>query len=352
MAFSLAAVLSGILDGPVNFRALRVSDSEFESDQSVRGLIGPIVLIVGLVAAQFFSYVIGFALVFVAGELLLGVFKARARRDGDPLREQLIDFSRQSSSIALGALCLFAVSLDLKVVTFAYSIPYVIGGLGAAVRVFRLPRLPIARKEWATHSMTGLAGAGYMQLDVLVVGIVVDSAAAGTYGIASLFAWAVTIPSQQHVTRSVPSLRAGRVLPAEFVGSPGLGILSGVGVLTIGAALQAAAFAPNDLGACLMLLAPFVATRSVNWALNTSMIFAHLDSVRLRATLITLAANIGLLVALAGALGVVAAATSSTLADLLLIAIYAKALKAHIAPRYLVAYVLLVTLSVTLAFLS
>ena len=349
MAFSLSGVFAGVLDGPATFRAARVSEVEFESDQAWRGTVGPVVMVAGLAIAATCSYVIGFALVFVAGEHLLGVYKAHARRHGNPLREQVIDLARQITSISLGSVCLLAFTDSLDSVTFAYSAPYVVGGIAATIAVAKSPRRRVDRREWAAHSMTGLVGAGYVQLDVVVLGALLGSAAAGVYGLASLVAWAMTVPLQQYATRAVPSLRSGELEPASFIGAPRLGLGLAAITLVSGAIAEMTNIGPAEFGTCLVLMAPFVATRAVNWALTLGMIVAHADRQRFNISASTLLFNMLLLLGLSALLGVTAAPIASSAADLVLLVMFARVLHAKVGRAHVVAYILLVAASVAVA---
>jgi hypothetical protein len=352
MAYSLSSVCSGLLDGPPTMRSSRLSEHDFTGDQRIRGLFGAPLLVAGAVIAWTVSYVVGFALVFAAGEFLLGYLKTAARRHGDPRREQLIDLARQASSIVLALLVLLVGGYGLEVVTAAYALPYFLVGLPLAARAIRLAPGRFPLREWLTLSGTGVVAAGYMQLDVVLIGVLLNSSAAGVYGIASLVAWALAVPSQQLATRKIPRIREGAIAPPELARAWRVAAACAGALLLVGAVAAVAKLGPTGLGLSLLLMAPFVATRGLNWAMNVAVVFVDADFARLGASAGGLAVDVVALVALAPILGSTCGAVASSLSDLALLAAYLKIVRARPARGAIVAYTAIVVASTLIAVLA
>ncbi len=349
MAYSLSSVFAGLLDGPPTMRSSRLSELEFMGDQRLRGLLGPPLLLAGAAIAWTFSYVIGFALLFAAGEFMLGYLKTAARRHGNPQREQLIDLTRQTSSIVLALLALFVAKDDIKGVTAAYALPYILIGLPLAMQAIKLPSGRFPLREWFTLSGTGIVAAGYMQLDVVLIGVLLNSSAAGVYGIASLVAWALAVPAQQLATRKIPQIRAGTLAPRELARSWHVAALTAGALLVLGGVSTAAELGPTGLGLSLLFMAPFVATRGLNWAMNVAVVFVKADFQRLWASAGGLAVDLIALIALAPLIGSTCGAVGSSLADLALLGAYLKIVGARPARGAIAAYVAIATAATAIA---
>jgi hypothetical protein len=350
IAYSLSGVFTGILDGPPTIRAARVSSGDFYSDQRIRALIGTPLLVGGLLITRV-SYIAGFAMIFSGGEMLLGYPKAAARRRGDPRLEQIIDLGRQASSIALGAGALFIGGFGISGITFAYALPFFFVGFPIAAKALRLPSTPLPVREWMTLSGTGLVAAGYVQLDVVIVGLRLNSAAAGVYGIASLTAWAFAVPAQQLATRKIPHLRLKTLSPHEMARSWHLGAVGGIALLGVGACVHLFQVGPNSLALSLVLMAPFVMTRGLNWAMNVAAAFVDSDVARLWASLAGLVVDVAVLLALAPSIGASSAAVASSVADAVLLTAYLRITHGRMSRAALVTYIALVLAAAALAVL-
>ncbi len=352
MAYSLSGVFAGLLDGPPTMRSSRLDERDFAGDQRIRGLLGPPLLLCGGILAATVSYIFGFALVFAAGEFMLGYLKTAARRHGNPRREQLIDLARQTSSILLALAALFLGHGNLNTVTAAYAIPYFAIGLPLAAQAIRLQSRPFPLREWVTLSGTGLVASGYVQLDVVLIGVLLNSSAAGIYGIASLIAWALSVPSQQLATRKIPHVRNGRLAPEQLAQTWYVAAGTACSVLLIGTAATLGHIGPRSLGVCLLFMAPFVATRGLNWAMNVAVVFVKADIARLWASAGGLAVDIVALVLLAPLLGASSGAIGSSISDLTLLVAYLHIVRTRPTRSALAAYVAIVVASIVLVLVT
>jgi O-antigen/teichoic acid export membrane protein len=338
MAFSASSLLAGIVDSPFLARSGRVDERSFARDCTMRTWGGILFLGVGLAALAGGWYVPGFATLVAGGEAVLGVVKADAHRHGRPGAEQALDLARQGTSVVCGMTALLALGRHhLLAVSLAYAIPYVMAAAGALRRSFGRPHAPPVR-ELLSLSATSLVGAGYAQLDVVIVGGLLGSRAAGAYALAALAAWALALPGLQYTTSRIPQLRRCATADPAVVGTvTTVGLC--LGAVCLPAPLVAGLVLPSQLTAarCLALLSPFVATRTVNWYLSTVAVQQKRDSARLVTTVVSLAVDVVLLLALAPVLGVMAAPVAAVGADIALLAGFARSTRCVLHPAHLAA---------------
>jgi hypothetical protein len=325
MAFSASSLLASVIDSPFYARSGRINSADVAPDCTVRTVGGLVFILVGLAAMATGWYVPGFAAVLAGGEASLGSIKARAHRQGRAGLEQGFDLARQLGAIACGMCALLVLGPQhLGIVSLAYAAPYGITMLVSLSRWSGPLRLPPLR-EFAALSTTSLIGAGYAQLDVILVGALLGPRAAGAYALATLTAWALAVPGMQLATTRIPELRvAATANPGVLRALTSLGI--GLGVLCLVAPVAARAMLPSQLVAanCLALLAPFVTLRTLNWYLSTVAVFQQRDTARLRITVLALLVDVALLLGLAPLLGATAASLAAVGADVVLFAGFAR----------------------------
>jgi O-antigen/teichoic acid export membrane protein len=338
MAFSASSLLAGVVDSPFLARSGRVDEAGFARDCTLRAWGGTLCLAAALGCLAAGWYVPGFATLLAGGEAALGVVKAEAHRQGRPGTEQALDLARQGTSIACGMAALLALGKHhLLAVSLAYAMPYGVAAAGALRRSVGRPRgVPV--REFLSLSATSLVGAGYAQLDVVLVGGILGSKAAGAYALASLAAWALALPGLQYATSRLPELRRRATADPRVVGRVTTAGLC-LGAVCLAAPLLASLALPSQLTAarCLALLSPFVATRTVNWYLSTVAVQQRRDTARLGTTGLSLAADVGLLLALVPVIGVMAAPVAAVGADLVLLAGFARTTGCALRGAHLVA---------------
>ena len=336
MAFSASSLVAGVVDSPFVARSGRVDEPSFAHDCTTRTWLGILLLGVGLACLRTTWYVPGFAALVAGGETLLGVVKAGVHRHGRPGAEQALDLGRQCSSIVCGTTALVVLGgHHLTAVSLAYATPYAAAAAGALRRRFGRPRaLPV--RELLSLAATSLVGAGYAQLDVVILGVLLGSTAAGAYALAALAAWALALPGQQYATGRLPELRRCAEAHPAVVGRVMTGGLC-LGTVCVAAPLVARTVLPSQLAAatCLALLAPFVATRTVNWYLSTVAVQQRRDAARLWTTALSLAVDVALLLALVPVIGVLAAPIAAVGADLALLAGFARTTRCRLGPAHL-----------------
>jgi O-antigen/teichoic acid export membrane protein len=346
MAFSASSLLAGVVDSPFLARSGRVDERSFARDCTMRTWGGILLLGLGVSGLATGWYVPGFATLLAGGEAVLGVVKAHAHRHGRPGVEQALDLARQGSSIVCGMTVLLAVGRHhLLAVSLAYAVPYAVAAAGALRGSLGRPHaLPV--RELLSLSATSLVGAGYAQLDVVLVGGLLGSRAAGAYALASLAAWALALPGLQYATSRIPELRRCAVADPAVVGTvTTVGLC--LGAICLPAPLVAGLALPSQLTAarCLVLLSPFVATRTVNWYLSTVAVQQRRDAARLATTVVSLVVDVVLLLGLTPVLGVLAAPVAAVGADIALLVGFAWTTRCLLRPAHLAALGLLTLLA-------
>ena len=325
IAFAAASLVASLFDSPFYLRSARLPEKAFLADRALRVIVAVGLTLVGVIGLLLVhSYVLGFAAIFAGGEAGVGVLKARAHRGGSIVREQVIDLARQAAAISCGTVLLLVGRPSLVLVSIAYSFPYFVSVV-AAIRVARpnAARFPNAR-EFATLSMTSLLGAGYMQLDVILIGLLLGPRTAGSYAIASLIAWSLCLPAQQWANARIPMMRANadltRRLDVNEVALIGLAL---GGAAAFAGVVTAVVFPPGREAAIALLgLTPFIVLRSVNWQLSLRALFHRQDGTRLVATVIALVVDVAVILVLATPLRVLAASIAAVLADAALAVVF------------------------------
>lgn len=321
MAFAASGLIVGFLDNPYFVRSLRVSVRDFLSDRRARTTTAGTLVLLGS-ALWMFAPTVGFAVVIAGGEVATNTLKSSSLRAARPNLVSLIDLFRQLLGIGLGVAAVALIpAAGFSIVVAAYCLPYLAVLLFCAVR-YGFGR-PWPRhgsvKEWARLSFGALAGAGYAQGDVLLLGLVANSSAAGVYSIASMVAWSAASVLQNYAYTHVEELRQGIAaagMKPEFAVAVALGAIVGI----TGYVLILIGLMP-PLGYVLAILSAFTALRAINHVLTVRLSVWGYDTLRLFATLSTLTVDL-LLLFVMREWGSVGAAIAASGAELLLFVIF------------------------------
>lgn len=323
MAFAASGIVVGVVDNPFLARSVRISDRRFERERRSRTAIA-LCLLLGGFSLIGLNYIVGFSIVIAGGEMALNALKSSSLRSGTVDRVMFLDLIRQAVSIAAGAAYLFlSADPNVGLATLLYSVSYIIAGIVAVLKYgLGIPSLPGKLKESTVLSLGALAGAGYAQGDVLVLGLVASQEAAGTYSIASLVAWSAAGLFLNHASAHVGELRAGaKGARLRGILPPAIGI--SIMVLLLGLSLSWLHLM-DSLGPTLAILSAFVVLRSINHVCTVALTVAGKDLTRMLATVITAAVDIGLVITFASH-GSTGAAAAAVLSELLLCVIYLRA---------------------------
>ena len=167
-----AAIITVTIDNAFHVRSLRIDDDQFARERCARVLFATVVAVVGVVCFLNW-FVLGFAIMFAAGEQLMRTFKSQFWRVGRPDIAMRFDAIRQPASIGLGAAYLLAAGEPrLEIATALYVAPYVVIMLVCFRYVpGRGPAVPGNRKEILLLSSEAFAAAFYVNVDLLVLGL-------------------------------------------------------------------------------------------------------------------------------------------------------------------------------------
>lgn len=320
MAFAASGIAVSLIDNPFLVRSIRISDRGFERERRSRTGFALILVLVGVGLFQL-DFVVGFAIIIAGGEIALNALKSQSLRSGLVDHVMLLDLVRQTISILTGAAYLFLHSdPNIEIASLYYASAYFLAVGVASVRFgLRVPLLPGGRREAFILSFGALAGAGYAQGDVLLLGFIAGDDAAGTYSIASMVAWSAAGLFLNHANAYVGEIRSGGsglrlirvVRPATLVASA---------VLILGIAL-AFLHLLDPLGPTLCVLSIFVVLRAINHVCTVTLTLGGKDITRFIATLTTALFDLGLVVLLVG-FGSFGAAIAAVLSEVLLCCIY------------------------------
>lgn len=325
MAFAASGIFVGVIDNPFLVRSIRISERAFERERRVRTSFSVGLILAGLSLIQV-NYIIGFAIVIAGGEIALNALKSHSVRGGLVDRVMLMDLVRQALSIAVGgAYLVLSADPSVEMASLLYAGAYLGAVLVAALRYgFALPRLPGKARESILLSFGALAGAGYAQGDVLVLGIVAGEEAAGTYSIASLIAWSAAGLFLNHANTHVRELRAGgpgarlvRVVPPA-IGIGSIVLLSGLLLTWLGVM--------DPLGPTLTVLSLFVVLRAINHVCTVALTVARKDVTRTLATVATTLVDFCLVLVFVSQ-GSIGAAVAAVISEALLCLVYLRAHK-------------------------
>ena len=328
MGLAVTMIVGPSLDNAFAVRAIRESEERFNAERTCRFLLAVTLLALGLVLLPM-VYFVGYGLMIAGGEATSNVVKSRLVRDGRPDRAYRIDTARQTTSVLAGAGYLYAVHHPtLLAASLMYGTPYVVMVVVGALAVRRYrPAIPGPPRLIAALTGEMLGTTVYLQGDVLLLGWLTNTTVVGYYTLAWVVAGVVVAVGQSFaMTYHEPLREAGGALSGgpplrHTLGLAGAGgalvLLTGLGLLV--------SPAPTQLAVAMMIMSGFAALRTVSWVFQTILYNQRRDLIRFAAAVGLVPVKLGLLAALAF-LGAVGAAISSTVTDVLLLAIFTTAL--------------------------
>lgn len=325
LGVAAAATVNAAIDNAFYVRSLRVDENRYQRERCARVLFGTVIAVIGAICFLKW-YVVGFALVVAAGELLFNTFKSQYLRAGRPDVATRFDAIRQPASIVPAAAYLFIVSdPHLSVATALYTAPYAVIMLVCWRYVpGRRPAKPGDRREIFILSTEALAAAIYGQGDLLVLGLLAGDDVTGYYSVALVTAIAVSTIGQQFASTFVERMRAAA---GQLHSAPGLrdvlkvAIVSGAAMAAIGVGVLIWGGADN-VGIICLIMSFWVAARSIEFSFVGILFQQHRDALRVRATSAAAVLKLALLFPVIYFLGAYGAAVASVLCELALIAVY------------------------------
>jgi hypothetical protein len=327
--YAMATVLNGIVGNTVDnafaVRAIRESEEHFLRERTMRYLLAVGLVAVG--AATFnVNYVIGFGLMVAGGEIAMNVVKSRSARDGHPDKVYRIDTARQFTSAGVGAVYLYTSAHPTLIhASLLYCTPYVLALLvGAKLAVGHRPAPPGPPRLIAALTGEMLGTTLYLGGDVLLLGTLVDTKAAGYYQLAWVVAAAVAAAGQSFgMTYHEPLRESGGDLSAAppLRNILRMAALGGSLLLVIGGCLYAFG-APVQLATTMMIMGGFAALRICIFVLQVILYTQRRDVFRLTIAVGLVPVKLGMVAALATLtpLGAVGAAIAATVADAIMLA--------------------------------
>jgi hypothetical protein len=327
--YAMATVLNGIVGNTVDnafaVRAIRESEEHFLRERTMRYLLAVGLVAVG--AATFnVNYVIGFGLMVAGGEIAMNVVKSRSARDGHPDKVYRIDTARQFTSAGVGAVYLYTSAHPTLIhASLLYCTPYVLALLvGAKLAIGHRPAPPGPPRLIAALTGEMLGTTLYLGGDVLLLGTLVDTKAAGYYQLAWVVAAAVAAAGQSFgMTYHEPLRESGGDLSAAppLRNILRMAALGGSLLLVIGGCLFAFG-APVQLATTMMIMGGFAALRICIFVLQVILYTQRRDVFRLTIAVGLVPVKLGMVAALATLtpLGAVGAAIAATVADAIMLA--------------------------------
>ncbi|MGE2691040.1 lipopolysaccharide biosynthesis protein [Mycolicibacterium pulveris] len=332
LGFALMSVLGQTLSNPYVVRAVREPAEDFVRERAGRYLLGLALMVLGQVFLPL-NYVAWFGVTVAGGELIVGAYKARAMRQGDPHVTSRIDTSRQVGSVVAGCAYLFGAALmglqpTLLGASVAYCVPYVVIAVLAAVTVRG------HRPQWPGPPRTILVLAGemlgtsmFLAGDVLLLGWLTDTTVVGYYNLTWVVASSVCYVGQAFGTTYAQTLRdSGGDLstgpPLKYTVAIGVG--GGLLVLIVGVGLLISP-APQQLAVAMIIMSAYCAFRTVIMVFQFVLYAQRRDMVRMTSVIGLVPLKFGLLAALAH-LGAVGAAIATSVADAALLVIFSLAI--------------------------
>ena len=341
LALTFATILGPPIDFPWNVRAMRESDEEFARERASRFLLGATLMIAGAAFIPV-SYFVWFGLVVAGGEIMSNVVKSQNTRDGHPDRVWRYDAIRQTTSVALTCGYLFGVhDPNLIVASLFYCAPYVvILVLAGFVAYGHRPAMPGTPRQMAT--LIGEMGIGtslFLQGDVLLLGWLTNSTVVGYYNITLMVTTALAAVGQAFaMTYHEPLRKSGGELSAgpKLRTTIGIATVAGLIVLITGIVMTFTT-APEQLSLAMIIMAGFCFLRTIICVFQVVLYAQRRDRLRFGASIVLVPVKFALLAVLVWlGLGAVAAATATTVADAILLAVFAVALygkRASVVPK-------------------
>lgn len=328
IAVATAAIVNAGIDNAFFVRSLRLDDERYRRERCARVLFGAVVAVAGVVSFTM-SFVVGFAVMVAAGELLFNTYKSHLLREGRPDVAMRYDAVRQIASIGLGASYLYAAQApSLSTAGALYVLPYLVV-VGACLRYIpgQIPAFPGGPKEFALLSFEALAAALYAQGDVVVIGWVAGDEVAGYYSVALVAALAVSTIGQNYANTYLEQIRAagGHVSGAPTVRDVvKVGLLTGGSMAAIGIGILLWGGA-DYTGHIALILSLFVVARAVNHSFIVVLFVQKRDALRVKATVAVALAKLAALALLVGPLGGYGAAAACVVCEAALLVVYYRA---------------------------
>lgn len=325
IGIAAAAIINAAIDNAFHVRSLRVDDEHFQRERCARVLFGSAVGGIGVAAFPQF-YVVGFAVIVAAGELLFNTFKSQYVRAGRPDVAMRFDAGRQFTSIGLAAgYLVVADDPQLSTATALYVAPYLVVML-ACLRFVpgRRPARPGGLKEISLLSTEAFAAAIYAQGDVLVLGALAGDEVTGYYSVAVVTALAVSTIGQQYANTFVAHLRASggdRGSAAAPRSILTVGLFTGLAMLTIGIGILLWGRA-DYVGYLILAMSPWVAARAIQYNFVVILFAQRRDALRVRATAAAAAAKAVLLFPMIHLMDAYGAAMTAVACEIGLISVY------------------------------
>ncbi|MGV0715369.1 hypothetical protein ABQE93_08190 [Mycolicibacterium sp. XJ662] len=332
LGFALMSVLGQTLSNPYVVRSVREPEEDFVRERAGRYLLGLALMVLGQVFFPL-NYIVWFGVTVAGGELIVGAYKARAMRRGDPHVTSRIDTSRQAGSVVAGCAYLFGAPLEgmhptLLGASVAYCVPYVVIAVLAAstVRGHR-PQLPGPPQTILVLAGEMLGTSTFLAGDVLLLGWLTDTTVVGYYNLTWVVASAVCYVGQAFGTTYAQTLRdSGGELssgpPLKLTVALGAG--GGLLVLLVGIGLLISP-APQQLAVAMIIMSAYCAFRTVIMVFQFVLYAQRRDMVRMASVIGLVPLKFGLLAVLAH-LGAVGAAIATSAADAALLAIFSLAI--------------------------
>lgn len=330
LGLALATMLSAPLDNPWTVRAMRESENRFATERVSRYLLGVVLMAAGAVLIPV-SYFLWFGLAVAGGEIVFNSLKSRSVREGHPDRVWRFDAVRQTTSVVLSCIYLFAVPHpSLTVTSLLYCTPYAVLLILAGVAVWgHRPAMPGSLRQMSilTGEMAGTVA--YLQGDVLLLGWLTNSTIVGYYNIPLMLTSALAAVGQAYaMTFHEPLRLSGGDLSAgpRLRNTLAIAAVVGVIVLIVGVGLLLSP-APAQLSVAMLIMAGWGVLRTVISVFQVVLYAQRRDAIRFGASIGLVPVKLAFLTALVWVgLGAVGAAISTTAADAILLTIFAAAL--------------------------
>ena len=327
MAFAAGSVIGVPLDSYFTTRSPRVSEEVFLRERSTRSLFGVGLVALGLVAWQV-SILIGFAVLKAGIDVAFQATRSSLIRDGHPDRAQRAEASRQLIGVFAGSAYVL-ISPDPYLPTAAAL--YLAGcSVPVALRlgwlVHARPALPEVTQRSAWILGESIGGVIYVHIDILLLGFLASTEAAGYYAFGTTIVWSLAALGQSFGYTYHKGLRDARghvsagppILTALW-----LSVATGTSLLVIGAGLWQLDF-DASVWLIFVLLAPVSFLRTLSSVATVVLSMQHRDRFRLGVTAAALALKVVLLLFLCQ-FGGPGAAIAFLISDLVMSGCYATA---------------------------
>ena len=324
VVIAVSVLIAIPIDAYYVIRGPRADEEDFGRDQASRVWTGIALALLGA-PAWALSPLAGFAVTKAGLDIVFNARKSEAIRYSRPDRALAEDAGRQSLSIVVCAVVLFAVHTHSMT---AVGVSYVAGYApfvllaGATVAGVR-PRLPERSRTTGFLIAEAVAGVAYLQGDIVLLGSLLSDREVGYYALATLVAQSAGQVGQSYAATFHDRLReqAGATTAAPPLRHVYLGaVLCAAAMLGVTGVL-AASGAPHDLWLTFAVFAAVAAARFVSAVFTTVLVLQHQDLYRLLLSLACLVIKAAALLALGrhgpvGAGGAAGAALAFLLADL------------------------------------